>query len=69
MAYDHGTFNGEFSTLISGFALFTLPGTEFIDTVTIAPGLVIPRQSIGVASESFGFDGFDGVLGLACTSS
>ncbi|KAH9982951.1 acid protease [Lactifluus volemus] len=29
-------------------------GTEFIDTVTIAPGLVIPRQSIGVASESFG---------------
>ncbi|TFK35982.1 aspartic peptidase domain-containing protein, partial [Crucibulum laeve] len=25
-------------------------GTEFTDTVTIAPGLVIPNQSIGVAS-------------------
>lgn len=25
-------------------------GTEFTDTVTLAPGLVIPAQSIGVAS-------------------
>jgi len=39
-------------------------GTEFIDQVTIAPGLVIPRQSIGVASTSTGFDGFDGILGI-----
>ena len=44
-----------------------LSGTEFIDTVTIAPGLVIPRQSIGVASELVGFEGsgFDGILGFA----
>ncbi|RDB29357.1 Polyporopepsin [Hypsizygus marmoreus] len=39
-------------------------GTEFTDTVTIAPGLVIPTQSIGVASRSVGFDGFDGILGI-----
>ncbi|KAH9057488.1 aspartic peptidase A1 [Lactarius vividus] len=39
-------------------------GTEFLDTVTIGPGLVIPGQSIGVASTSTGFDGFDGILGI-----
>ncbi|KAH9046277.1 aspartic peptidase A1 [Lactarius hengduanensis] len=39
-------------------------GTEFTDTVTIGPGLVIPAQSIGVASNSTGFDGFDGILGI-----
>ncbi|KAF8879852.1 aspartic protease [Infundibulicybe gibba] len=39
-------------------------GTEFTDTVTIAPGLVIPDQSIGVASTSVGFDGTDGILGI-----
>ncbi|KAH9979466.1 acid protease [Lactifluus volemus] len=41
-------------------------GTEFIDTVTIAPGLVIPSQSIGVASKLVGFEGlsFDGILGI-----
>ncbi|KAF8889846.1 aspartic proteinase from Irpex Lacteus [Infundibulicybe gibba] len=45
-----------------GFGSFS--GTEFTDTVTIAPGLVIPGQSIGVASTSSGFDGTDGILGL-----
>ncbi|KAH9065697.1 aspartic peptidase A1 [Lactarius vividus] len=39
-------------------------GTEFTDTVTIGPGLVIPGQSIGVASTSTGFSGFDGILGI-----
>ncbi|KAI9452796.1 aspartic peptidase A1 [Lactarius psammicola] len=39
-------------------------GTEFLDTVTIGPGLVIPGQSIGVASTSTGFAGFDGILGI-----
>ncbi|PFH52246.1 hypothetical protein AMATHDRAFT_46374 [Amanita thiersii Skay4041] len=39
-------------------------GTEFIDTVSITSGLVIPQQSIGVASRSSGFDGFDGILGI-----
>ncbi|KAI9452783.1 aspartic peptidase A1 [Lactarius psammicola] len=39
-------------------------GTEFLDTVTIGPGLVISSQSIGVASTSTGFAGFDGILGI-----
>ncbi|KAF8971720.1 aspartic protease [Flammula alnicola] len=39
-------------------------GTEFTDTVTIASGLVIPKQSIGVASTSTGFQGVDGILGI-----
>jgi len=39
-------------------------GTEFTDTVTIGPGLVIPGQSIGVASTSTGFQGVDGIIGI-----
>ncbi|KAG6837330.1 hypothetical protein H0H93_011425 [Arthromyces matolae] len=39
-------------------------GTEYTDQVTIAPGLVIPHQSIGVASDSVGFSGTDGILGI-----
>ncbi|KAF7436454.1 hypothetical protein PC9H_003287 [Pleurotus ostreatus] len=39
-------------------------GTEFIDRVDIGNGLVIPNQSIGVASRSTGFDGVDGILGI-----
>ncbi|KAF8204086.1 aspartic protease [Pholiota molesta] len=39
-------------------------GTEFTDTVTIASGLVITKQSIGVASTSSGFSGVDGILGI-----
>jgi cathepsin E len=39
-------------------------GNEFTDTVTIAPGLVIPGQSIGVATTSTGFEGTDGILGI-----
>ncbi|TFY81525.1 hypothetical protein EWM64_g2487 [Hericium alpestre] len=42
-------------------------GTEFTDQVTVASGLVIPKQSIGVASRSEGFDGFDGILGIGPT--
>ena len=35
-----------------------------VDTVTLAPDLVIPNQSIGVASVSQGFsNGVDGILG------
>ncbi|KAJ7314717.1 family A1 protease [Mycena albidolilacea] len=44
----------------SGFFL----GTEYTDQVTLAPGLVIPKQSIGVASRSSGFSGTDGILGI-----
>ncbi|KAA1468101.1 acid protease [Dentipellis sp. KUC8613] len=39
-------------------------GTEFTDTVTLGSGLTISGQSIGVASRSEGFDGFDGILGI-----
>ncbi|KAF8470920.1 family A1 protease [Russula ochroleuca] len=38
-------------------------GTEYEETVTIAPGVAI-RQSIGVASNSFGIYPFDGILGI-----
>ena len=39
-------------------------GEEWIDTVTLGSGLVIENQSIGVASSSTGFTGFDGILGI-----
>lgn len=39
-------------------------GTEYYDQVTVASGLVVSRQSIGVASQSTGFSNVDGVLGL-----
>ncbi|KAJ7170197.1 aspartic peptidase A1 [Mycena filopes] len=39
-------------------------GTEYTDQVTLAPGLVIAKQSIGVASKSSGFTGVDGILGI-----
>ncbi|KAF8497311.1 aspartic proteinase from Irpex Lacteus [Gautieria morchelliformis] len=42
-------------------------GTEFIDQVTLTPGLVIQSQSIGVASTSTGFAGVDGILGIGPT--
>ena len=42
-------------------------GTEYIDQVTIAPGLVIQQQSIGVASTAQGFQGVDGILGVGPT--
>lgn len=38
-------------------------GTEFTDTVSLGGGLTITKQSIGVASQSEGFDGVDGILG------
>jgi pepsin A len=37
---------------------------EYDDTVTLAPGLVIKSQSIGVASNATGFDEEDGILGI-----
>ncbi|OJT11874.1 Polyporopepsin [Trametes pubescens] len=39
-------------------------GTEFTDNVSLGSGLNIKGQSIGVASESDGFDGVDGILGI-----
>ncbi|KZT63052.1 acid protease, partial [Daedalea quercina L-15889] len=37
---------------------------EFTDTITLAPGLSITQQTIGVASTSTGLTGVDGILGL-----
>jgi hypothetical protein len=42
--------------------LHLIPGTEYEDTMTIAPG-VNTRQSIGVALNSTGIFPLDGVLG------
>ncbi|KAI0660122.1 aspartic protease [Cubamyces menziesii] len=39
-------------------------GTEFFDTVALGSGMTVLGQSIGVASKTFDFEGFDGVLGL-----
>ncbi|KAI0076323.1 acid protease [Panus rudis PR-1116 ss-1] len=39
-------------------------GTEFIDTVTLSPSLVVQKQSIGVATTAQGFQGVDGILGI-----
>ncbi|KFH63005.1 hypothetical protein MVEG_11043 [Podila verticillata NRRL 6337] len=39
-------------------------GTEYTDQVTLASGLVVSGQSIGVASTAKGFKDVDGILGL-----
>jgi len=39
-------------------------GIEYTDTVSLAPGLVIEKQSIGVATTAQGFQGIDGILGV-----
>ncbi|KAK0481538.1 aspartic peptidase A1 [Armillaria novae-zelandiae] len=39
-------------------------GREYTDQVTITSSLIIKSQSIGVASSSSGFSGFDGILGI-----
>ncbi|RPD58932.1 aspartic peptidase A1 [Lentinus tigrinus ALCF2SS1-6] len=39
-------------------------GTEFTDTVSLGNGLTVTGQSIGAATESEGFDGVDGILGI-----
>ncbi|KAI0078070.1 acid protease [Panus rudis PR-1116 ss-1] len=47
----------------SGFVI----GQEVVDQVTLAPGLVIENQSLGVALEDAGFDGVDGIVGIGPT--
>lgn len=47
----------------SGFVL----GQEVNDQVTLAPGLVIQGQSLGVAILDQGFDGVDGIIGIGPT--
>ncbi|KAJ6483899.1 aspartic peptidase A1 [Mycena vulgaris] len=51
-------------TVAVSYGSGSFSGTEFTDQVTLASGLVIPKQSIGVASTSSGFDGVDGILGI-----
>lgn len=48
----------------SGFFL----GEEYVDRVALTDKLVVNAQSIGVADFSFGFDGYDGILGLGPTA-
>ena len=61
------------SSLVSKFGPCLAPqwftwgpvGTEEVCSVTLAEGLTIPQQSIGVATVDWGFSGFDGILGYA----
>ncbi|TCD71680.1 hypothetical protein EIP91_005446 [Steccherinum ochraceum] len=52
---------GENVTSTYGSGVFI--GTEWTDTVTLAPGLVIKNQSIGVADYVSGFSDVDGIIG------
>lgn len=51
VSYGSGSFSGE----------------EYTDTVTLSTHLVIAEQSIGVASNTEGFDSVDGILGVGPT--
>ncbi|KAJ7058017.1 acid protease [Mycena amicta] len=42
-------------------------GTEYLDQVSLGPGLVIRNQSIGVATEATDMNGMDGILGIGPT--
>ncbi|KAI0741299.1 acid protease [Daedaleopsis nitida] len=56
------TFKSVLGAVSHGSGFFE--GTLFTDTVTIAPGLVITGQPIGVAAFAEGFDGIDGIVGI-----
>jgi len=47
----------------SGFFI----GEEYTDTITLAPGLAVHSQSIGVATFAEGLNGLDGILGIGPT--
>ncbi|KAJ8593242.1 acid protease [Rhizopogon salebrosus TDB-379] len=47
-----------------GYGSGYLSGTEYTDTVTLGSDLGIKQQSIGVANNSIGFTGYDGILGI-----
>ncbi|KAJ7022713.1 acid protease [Mycena alexandri] len=42
----------------------TCSGNEYMDCVTLGPGLVIEKQLIGVADNATDMDGMDGILGI-----
>ncbi|KAG1769317.1 aspartic peptidase domain-containing protein [Suillus placidus] len=48
----------------SGMAYNDIIRTEYTDTVTLGKGLIITKQSIGVASSSTSFTNVDGILGI-----
>ncbi|KAG0045743.1 hypothetical protein BGZ83_009022 [Gryganskiella cystojenkinii] len=52
------------NTVSVAYGSSSFSGKEYTDTVTLSPGLVVPKQSIGIASSSTGFKGLDGILGL-----
>ncbi|GBE81416.1 Polyporopepsin [Sparassis crispa] len=53
---------GESVTVTYGSGSFS--GTEYEDTVSLGNGLTIRNQSFGVASQTGGFYGVDGVIGI-----
>ncbi|KZT08196.1 acid protease [Laetiporus sulphureus 93-53] len=53
---------GETVSVTYGSGSFS--GNEYLDTVTLTSGYAVTNQSIGVATESQGFSGVDGILGL-----
>ena len=61
----HATFSGQsyglFQAEPGNSSRFV--GEEWTDTVKLGSGLTITQQSIGVAKNSSGFQGVDGILG------
>ncbi|KAG2068230.1 aspartic proteinase [Suillus decipiens] len=53
---------GEVEEVIYSHGFFR--GIEYLDYVTVGPGLTVVLQSIGVAVVSTGFDRYDGILGI-----
>ncbi|GAB5589713.1 hypothetical protein Unana1_04613 [Umbelopsis nana] len=45
----------------------SVKGNEVVDTVTVSAGLKITSQELGIANQSVGFDGLDGIFGLGPT--
>jgi len=52
VSYGTGKFSGKSYCVIDAIELVwtTLPGTEYVDRMALTSNLVIPKQSIGVAS-------------------
>ncbi|KAG1860799.1 acid protease [Suillus subluteus] len=55
------------NTVAVSYGSGSFSGEEYTDTVTLSTSLVITAQSIGVASNSEGFDDVDGILGVGPT--
>ncbi|KAJ7451640.1 acid protease [Mycena latifolia] len=52
------------NTVSVSYGSGSFTGTEYTDQVTLGPGLVIQKQSIGVSSKATGFNDVDGILGI-----